>query len=198
MGGTLAIILATAGSGYYVGYVKWERRSAEVSGGLVIDLSPPPANHPLFTKVTVTNGNPDEQLSGRHRIACNLVLAVGNAGTSFIAGGQGWVWQKPDSNLQIDASPDSAFRNIPELSTIQPNGDGITESCLHLVEFKSDTECEDLKLNFVYFLNEYPDRIQIKKLRSVATKNEAGAMEWHKQPYDATDSYCARFRQPSP
>ena len=197
-GAVLGIALLTIFSLFYVKAIKWKRISAEVESGLSIGFSSLPGSNALHTQMTITNNNVHEALSARHRLACLQVLAVGNSGTSTISNDPPAWFSQSENGWFIDWNfENSRQSSIPTLSPVGIGGDGVTESCLDFMGFKGDAECVDVKVVLQYFLEEYPKRLQEKRLRFVLKANDNGVIEWHKQPYELRSSYCpASSKQP--
>ena len=191
--GLVLIFLITGVGLLYVGQMAWERRSEDVQKALRITLGNSPGKSSLHTAITVINESSVGALTAKHRIACKPLLAVGAAGTSSIQG-DAWFWQYHDV-MKFDYSLKE--EDIPITSPVLGSGDGVTEQCLGKLAFQNGTDCADIKVVFQYYLQGYPDRLQEKQARFVVRDNGAGTMEWHQQPYDAMQSYCADLVSPS-
>jgi hypothetical protein len=193
-GGVVLIIMFIVLGCFYIEHIKWEQISSSVRNTLLIDISVPPGHSPLSSQITATN-NSDRILTSKHRIACQIVLAVGNGNTAIDSSPNVWAWINGEQ-WTIDLTGRALDQNkIPNLSPLQPSGDGISESCLGGLHFPTGTQCADIRVLFQYFIDGYPDRLQTKQARFVAKDNGTGVLEWHKQPFKTHESYCVAFLQ---
>ena len=152
-------------------------------------IPPEYRNDPMKSRITVIDGS-DQNLTGRHLLTCELVLATVNTG--FFRGLVTWqrntgVWVlkagQPGADQIEKSFPISGRRT-------SGNHDAITGSCLAGWHFPSGVACADIKITFYYFLETQPNRLQSIAKRIVTFDDGAGSFDSYQESLERPGSHC--------
>jgi hypothetical protein len=147
-------------------------------------------NNPMNTIFTVTNGG-GYQISRNNLIGCEVILAVGDQGASFVQNIGRPAYANPD-NGHIEISRTGEHPQFVG-SLLNRGDDAESAKCLSWFGFQHGAQCLDVRIVFWYSLESQPDREQEKKVRYVAGKGNDGKFSWLPQPADSPQSYCIGF-----
>jgi hypothetical protein len=146
---------------------------------------------PMSTIFTATNGS-SYAISYNNLIGCEVILAVGTHGQTFVQNIGRPAYANPD-NGHIVISRAGEHPQISHGSSLKPGNDAESEKCLSWFELQDATECVDVKVIFWYALADQPETHQEKKIRYVANKGKDNHFSWLQQPVDSSKSYCMSF-----